>query len=384
MAVYIGDKVDNVDDRSINVDGSAINYIPTSGLVTFLDASNSYSYSTETTTTNRVQNPDDGWLYDDGPVVNGYQRRYGRYTSGYSVKQWNVTNFAATGVNISVSVYMRSPSGNSTYLMYVYTGTGPDGGWYSAGSGSLTTQWQRYTFTTSSYGGTVAYFRIYRLNQTGTIDIACPQVETTSSVTPFTVGSRGSEMKDIMRRSDAQLFGTPTYNTNYGGSIVCDTSDSLGVYDKTEYNYFTSATWFTYNGAGNNDSILVNKESCWEARTYGGDISWAIYANNQGWFWQDSTANVTQGTPQLFVMSYDGNYVRSYLNGALVQTYTYPSGGVLANQSSAWPKFNCRETNFGHNSTHSGNHTLHMWLIYSRALRDDEVKAIYDSTKNRF
>jgi hypothetical protein len=385
MAVYVGDsnKVDNVDDRSINVDGSAINYVPTNGLVTFLDPSNSYSYSNQPTTVNKVQNADDGYL-NGGPVVNGYERRYGSYSSGYSVKQWAVANFAATSQPISVSVYMRSPTGNSTYLMYVYTGTGPDGGWYSAGSGSLTTEWQRYTYSTSGYGGTVQYFRIYRYNQTGTIDIACPQVELTTSPTEFTIENRGSAIKDIMHRSNAQIFGSPTNLDSYGGSIQFNTSSSCGVEDITDYDYFTSATWFTFNGAGNSDSILVNKEECWEARTNAGNISWAIYASNQGWFWQDSTADVTQGTPQLFVMSYDGNYVRSYLNGVLVQTYTYPAGGVLANQTTAYPKFNCRGVSFGHESVHAGNHTLHMWLIYSRALRDDEVEALYNSTKNRF
>ena len=198
-------------------------------------------------------------------------------------------------------------------------------------------------------------------------------------------GGSGTTITDLAGRSNATTFGSPTYSSsNYGGSISCNTSQTIAVNDVTATNYFTTWAWIRWDSNGSaGESILFNKENTWEMRIDNGAMNWAIYANNQAWFWQDSGGRVTQGVPTFVAYSYGGNSVKTYKDGILINTYSYPAGGVLANQTAAWPKFNSRDTNFGVGS-YPGNNTLYTWAIYSRALLDDEISQIYSVTKGRF
>ena len=106
-------------------------------------------------------------------------------------------------------------------------------------------------------------------------------------------------------------------------------------------------------------------------------------ANNRSWFWYDSTANIDIGETVQFVLTYDGNYVRSYKNGDLIQTYTYPKDGFLSGQTSCYPKLNsrsCTRTNV----QNPGNHTFYQFRIYDRALTDEEIQQNYKANINKF
>lgn len=210
-------------------------------------------------------------------------------------------------------------------------------------------------------------------------------------VTYFDAGNKnsyngsGATITDLSGRSNGTFFGSPSFSSvDNGGALTCNTSQTIAVDDKTQYDYFTIWAWIKWNSNGNSaESILFNKENTWEMRIDNGDMNWAINTNNQSWFWHDSGGNVTQGTPTFVAYSYGGSSVKTYKNNSLVESYTYPSGGVLANQSSAWPKFNSRDTNFGVGS-YSGNNTLYTWAIYNRALTDAELLQSYNVTKGRF
>jgi len=197
-------------------------------------------------------------------------------------------------------------------------------------------------------------------------------------------GGTGTTIYDLTSRSNATTFGTPTYSSSdYIGSITCNTSQTIVVNDVTATNYFTTWGWIKWNSNGAGESILFNKENSWEMRIDSGVMNWAVWADNQGWFWHDSGGRVTQSTPTFVAYSYGGNSVKTYKNGSLVETYSYPAGGILANQSSSWPKFNSRDTNFGVGGS-TGNNTLYTWTIYNRALTDTEILQTYNVTKARF
>ena len=180
------------------------------------------------------------------------------------------------------------------------------------------------------------------------------------------------------------LFNSPTDTSNFGGGIKCqETDEFIALDDVTATDYVTVEVWYTRDSAGSGEDIVFNKESTWEIRDDGGNINWAVKANNQGWFWYDSTANISVGETVHFVLTYDGNYVKSYKNGELVQTYTYPSGGVLTSQTSCYPKLNsrgCTRTSV----SNPGNHTFYQFRIYDRALTDEEVAQNYNANINRF
>jgi len=180
------------------------------------------------------------------------------------------------------------------------------------------------------------------------------------------------------------LFNSPTDTSNFGGGIKCEETDEfIALDDVIATDYVTVEVWYTRDSAGSGEDIVFNKESCWEVKDNGGNIQWALMANNKSWFWYDSTANIAVGETVQFVLTYDGNYVKSYKNGELVQTYTYPGGGVLATQTSCYPKLNSR--NCTRTSVRNpGNHTFYQFRIYDRALTDGEIQQNYKANINRF
>ena len=180
------------------------------------------------------------------------------------------------------------------------------------------------------------------------------------------------------------LFNSPTDTSNFGGGIKCEETDEfIALDDVTATDYVTVEVWYTRDSAGSGEDIVFNKENTWEIRDDGGNIQWAVKANNQGWFWYDSTANIAVGETVQFVLSYDGDYVKSYKNGELVQNYSYPGGGVLQDQTSCYPKLNSRSCT--RTSVHNpGNHTFYQFRIYDRALTDGEIQQNYKANINRF
>ena len=196
--------------------------------------------------------------------------------------------------------------------------------------------------------------------------------------------SGDSDGSDLTGNDTFDLFNSPTFTSNFGGGIKCEETDEfIALDDVTATDYVSVEVWYTRDSAGSGEDIVFNKESCWEIKDNGGNIQWAVLASNQSWFWYDSTADIAVGETVQFVLTYDGNYVRSYKNGELVQTYTYPSGGVLANQTSCYPKLNSR--NCTRTSVQNpGNHTFYQFRIYNRAITDGEVQQNYNANVNKF
>jgi hypothetical protein len=168
---------------------------------------------------------------------------YAQYSDGYFVNPRNTVNTAATGRTFTYSVWMRSRTATpSTYLMYVFTGTGPDGGWWYFGDGPLTNQWTKYTYSRNDMTGTVSQVTVYRYNQQGTIEIAAPQIEINSRATQFVNGTRSATqgLLDLTGRSSINLS---TMSFNSAANLVFDGTDDyistgrlpadLGMYDSS-------------------------------------------------------------------------------------------------------------------------------------------------------
>ena len=193
-----------------------------------------------------------------------------------------------------------------------------------------------------------------------------------SGITFNNIGARGGT---------GTLFGSPTFNSD--GSLNCNGNQMLQHNDFLNANYMTVGIVFMRNGAdsGAGEDILFNKENTWEMRTDGDFLRWAVYTNNQVWFWQN-TQSLASGVRWYVNLSYDGNFVRIYINGVKVQTYTYPSNGILQQQST-YPKFNSRN---GASGTFAsvGNHRMYHWSVYDRALSDDEILQNFKALQVRY
>ena len=174
----------------------------------------------------------------------------------------------------------------------------------------------------------------------------------------------------------------------FQGGLKCDYASNGGGFvlsnDNAATDYVTVEVIYKRWGSGyTGDGIVFNKENCWEVKDGGGDLMWALYASNQGWFWYDTGYNVGVGETLCCTLVYDGGQVQVYINGAIQQTYNYPDGGVLANQTSAVPKFNSRGTN-PTTFQNGGQHTLYNYRIYSRALSATEIAQNFNALRKRF
>jgi len=198
--------------------GTGYSKVTTDGLVFAYDTGDVLNSYKGQPTTNLILEPDGNANVITTDVPFGTNViGYASYDSGYYVNPRNTISTPAAGKTFTYSVYMRSrTSPASTYLMYVYTGTGPDGGWWYFGDGSLTSDWKRYTYTANGLTGNVQIVTVYRYNQLGTIEIAAPQFEEKSYATFFVKGTRSNTqgLLDISGRENTITLVNMTYGAN--------------------------------------------------------------------------------------------------------------------------------------------------------------------------
>lgn len=195
--------------------------------------------------------------------------------------------------------------------------------------------------------------------------------------------------KTLTTGNNGVLFGStkPSWSQGtgrYHGSYYNSAADgTLALRQIQSFDYFTAVVWFRWNGDSNTEDILWNNESTWEVNTNGGVVNWAVYANNQSWFWYDSTGRLKQNYPNFVGQTYDGTYVRTYVNGYKVQTYTYPGNGVL-NKPNQYTKFWERGGGFSYQDQSDSIHTIYEIYVYDRAIDETEMQMIYQEGKRRF
>jgi hypothetical protein len=375
MPIYVGSDSHggSVSNASVSADYGNLKPVGP-GLILHYDFSNSECIPRETATTNLVIGPNNGYL-NGGPIVNGAEKRYHSFSSGYNVIDWSVTNTAASGQNIWYSIYMKSPSSASTYLMYVYTGTGPDSGWYGFSSGNLTDQWVRYSGGGTGYGGTLQIIRIYRLNQSGTIDIACPQLELQNPTT-FTVGSRGTNVYDL---SGNGYTGTLTngayYSSTNGGCVVFDGSndyiDTNSNSIITGTNPFTVEVFYTMTASGGG-AIFGNYGSGYTSGTLWFSAQYGIYINGSVYA---AGAPLATGTRHLVSTRDSSGNTKTYVNGIL------SSSGTLTASIPAGQNFRLGTDVNGTGEPFAGN--LYIARVYNRVLDASEVYSNYNQCRAR-
>ena len=185
-------------------------------------------------------------------------------------------------------------------------------------------------------------------------------------------------------RYNATIANGPVYNKEKGGKIICDgTNDFVYIDDTLNMSYVTVSTvWTKDSSAGSAEHIVFNKENVWEIADANNNVSWAVKASNQNWFWRDTGYNLVIGQPLQVDLTYDGNYVKTYINGSLYDTYTYPANGTLV-QSTSYPKLNSRHSTKTTWAS-GGNHTYYKFSVYNRALTAAEVSRNFNVMRHRF
>ena len=159
--------------------------------------------------------------------------------------------------------------------------------------------------------------------------------------------------------------------------------------------YITVETVFSIRDYSSNSAnqILWNKENTWEFSTgkVGGFPTrgqWAIQADGaDNWFWHTAVSSFNQNTKYHLVVTWDTDfYVRTYLNGTLVDTYRTGADGNMyttpLKPRSTWPKLNAR--NSGQNEVGDpGSHDYYRFAVWNRSLNQSDITSLYNNARTR-
>lgn len=322
---------------------------------------------------------------------------YAQYSSGYFVNPRNTTPTAASGKTFTYSVWMRSRSATpSTYLMYVYTGTGPDGGWWYFGDGSLTNTWQRYTYTRSDLTGTISQVTVYRYNQQGTIEIAAPQIEEKTRATQFVKGSRTSTncLRDLTGLATSIDLTRVSYDSN--AQMVFDGTDDFGsvnVADNTLQ--CLELIFYNFNVIPGNDSVIGGPTTyqCILGinNNYPMGINlgaWTGSMQNEAihlWSYDYSATYTREAVPigyHHLIFNWEGDRYQIYLDGQQKTSYAIDSYGHAR-------LINLDHLTLGNSNTSSSpnyvfNGRIPVVKAYSQSLTSLEILQNYKKYQTRF
>ncbi len=139
--------------------------------------------------------------------------------------------------------------------------------------------------------------------------------------------------------------------------------------------YITMEAWIkptSYSVSGDRGMIL-NKENAWE---YGlqdgtGALQSALYTNT--WAWRGSSV-IPLNVWSHVVLTYDGSMVRHYVNGILVDSYSY-TGILVKNDEDI--RIGARGGDGGVSSFFEGG--IAQVAVYNKALSADTIKQHYDA-----
>ncbi len=204
-----------------------------------------------------------------------------------------------------------------------------------------------------------------------------------------------------------QSIGTTTTDTsgnNYNGTLVGGASWTLAkngnglnlngvdgyasipdniLLDKTKA--ITLSAWVNLAQLPSQNYVVVGKESNGVSYRFtvgsNGKISFTVATANNAWYSPGTTATSLTSLPvnawKHVVGTYDGNYVRIYVNGVLEGTGSQPISGIISDSASA--------LRFGYKSSANIDYTKGMIdevSQYSVAFNAAEVKTLYDNVNN--
>lgn len=176
------------------------------------------------------------------------------YTGTYNVSTWNLAP-AASGQTWTLSFYAKA-SETVTGNCFIF-GANSSGNYIEAPSTSftVTTSWQRFTFTTTLSNASTAYIQIRLGGSSGQVGKTIwwdgIQLERASSATTFNPYYFGNTVwKDVSGNNrTATLTNGPLFNSSNGGNIIFDGVDdyvitpSGGSY--SEYTFMFFCKWIT-------------------------------------------------------------------------------------------------------------------------------------------
>jgi hypothetical protein len=264
-------------------------------------------------------------------------------TSNGRVEYNNISGLTV-GVSYTISVYLKSESGN---IENVQIG---DAGW-GLKTVTVTNKWQRYTQTITS-NGSIAYPRV-RLDAVGSVLVWGYQLEAGSYATSYipTSGQSGGVTRSAETAVDSG--NTNVINSTEGTLYV--EANFLEGYDN---NNFLATIFDNSNGANNNVFIQRYLGNIQAKITVGGTTQAEI-----------TQSGTTSGNKKI-AFTYKSNEFKLFVNGSQVGS-TATSGSVFT--ANTLDKINVGSY---YNDTLPFNNAIKDLRVYNTALSDSELQAL--------
>ena len=314
------------------------------------------------------------------------------YTGTYNNSSWNLAP-AANGQTWTLSFYAKA-SETVTGNCFIF-GANSSGNYIEAPSTSftVTTSWQRFTFSATFSNASTAYIQIRFGGSSGQVGKTIwwdgVQVERASSATPFNPYYFGdTSWRDVSSNGiNFTSFNNTTFAStnkgllNFNGSNNCLTATENSLFN-TET--FTIESW-ARTSTVNQNGFLFEKGNV--------NTQYALFFENPNIKLRTMTVNNPYGDLQfaaatyiqsnvwfLVTASYNNGLKKFYINGVLLGTQTV-SGGFTTNANGmsigVYGGYNG-----GRGYYYTGD--IATMKFYNRALTDAEVLQNYQTTKTRF
>ena len=299
--------------------------------------------------------------------------------------------------NQIVSVWARATSGTAPFRFKCSHGGVTD---YFSNDLTATTEWQRFSFsqTFGSSAGTGVFYGLYN----GT-DLAARSLEfwgfqlqtDAAALTPYVRTGATAQTSDVLLpqglTTGRDITGVNLFeNVRKQGALNLDGNSWAEVHDNASLDMTDAITleaWY-YNDGVNATKIIQGR---WSNQV---DMSYLMYLNNSNLIFvghsgsgtfggNASTTSLASNQYSHVAITYDKSYLKYYINGSLVDTFTFT---VSLNPNATVA------LDIGRNDGRSGVYTgsnynntpIAQPRIYNRALTAEEVQRSYDSGKNIF
>lgn len=333
-------------------------------------------------------------------VITGNDAYVGRYgyaaanlASALSGQTWTISVWAKASVATDGQLFIFGADTNGAVFV------SPD---YNAGNMSITTSWQRFSYSYTFTNANTRYiqFRLDGTNSGGsgiTIWWDGLQIERASSATPFNPYYFGNTVwRDTSGNSNNAnlyngsggniLINGPTFDSGNKGNILFDGIDDYGsIANSSSLRPITELTIemvikAVSTTAGWNHLFGINPYTSYSPLIFletGGQLIRALHFVDGVEYRCNTAETISTSVYKHVVFTFKpGDAIRSYFNGVASTTTSLPNGTLSYNTSNAFL--------IGYVGANWPNIRYGLIRMYSRVLTSAEITQNYEATRTRF
>ena len=333
-------------------------------------------------------------------VITGNDAYAGRYgyaaanlASALSGQTWTISVWAKASVATDGQLFIFGADTNGAVFV------SPD---YNAGNMSITTSWQRFSYSYTFTNANTRYiqFRLDGTNSGGsgiTIWWDGLQIERASSATPFNPYYFGNTVwRDTSGNSNNAnlyngsggniLINGPTFDSGNKGNILFDGIDDYGsIANSSSLRPITELTIemvikAVSTTAGWNHLFGINPYTSYSPLIFletGGQLIRALHFVDGVEYRCNTAETISTSVYKHVVFTFKpGDAIRSYFNGVASTTSSLPNGTLSYNTSNAFL--------IGYVGANWPNIRYGLIRMYSRVLTSAEITQNYEATRTRF